>query len=188
MDDELVGTERSMFDALENESTFTVLCRRVGVEPLSGARTVQHLRLQGAVRAMQLADEEAEVDGSERRGDDEAVRACVRSHIQLLAEFAMPIVALEGGEGVRTRLIRVAQEASRRYPELLADLVVGQNGVPDPEVLTERALAFPGEREREVRSALGELVSYLEFELLNHPKIDDPEEFVQGMEELRATL
>jgi hypothetical protein len=52
----------------------------------------------------------------------------------------------------------------------------------------ERALRFPGEREREVRLALGELINYLEFELLNHPQISDPEEFIEGLEPLRANL
>ena len=75
-----------------------------------------------------------------------------------------------------------------RYPELLDRLPIGFGGAIDPERLCERALRFPGEREREVRLALGELVSYLEFELLNHPQISDPEEFIEGLEPLRANL
>jgi hypothetical protein len=39
-----------------------------------------------------------------------------------------------------------------------------------------------------VRLALGELVSYLEFELMNHPSIARPEQFLEGLEELRAQL
>jgi len=39
-----------------------------------------------------------------------------------------------------------------------------------------------------VRLALGEIVSYLEFELLNHPQIPDPEEFLEGIAPLRASL
>ena len=66
--------------------------------------------------------------------------------------------------------------------------VVGPGGVLDPEEITQRALRFPGERECEVRLALGELISYLEFELLNHPKITEPEDFLEGMEEMRSRL
>ena len=65
---------------------------------------------------------------------------------------------------------------------------VGPAGVLAPDELTERALRIPGDRERKVRFALGELVSYLEFELLNHPKINEPEEFLEGVEELRGRL
>ena len=91
-------------------------------------------------------------------------------------------------EGIRRRLERVAAEASRQYPELLTDFEVGPNGAIDPQPLVERALRFPGEREREVRLALGELVSYLEFELMNNPKVSDPEDFLEGLEALRANL
>ncbi|MFV1979342.1 MAG: hypothetical protein ACC649_08315, partial [Myxococcota bacterium] len=68
------------------------------------------------------------------------------------------------------------------------DLAVGQGGSLDPDVLINRALAYPGEREREVRLALGELVSYLEFELMNHPNIARPDEFLEGLEGLRSRL
>ena len=63
---------------------------------------------------------------------------------------------------------------------------MGQGGSLDPDILIDRALAYPGEREREVRLALGELVSYLEFELMNHPSIDRPDEFLEGLEGLRS--
>jgi hypothetical protein len=116
------------------------------------------------------------------------VRECVRLHVKLLTEFTAPIVAVEGAEGIRDRLQRIVDDASVRYPELLSALTVGQAGVIDPDVLIHRALAYPGEREREVRLALGELVSYLEFELMNHPNIDRPDEFIEAVEGLRSQL
>jgi hypothetical protein len=185
---ELSGSERGLYEALAHERAFPALCRRAGVEPLSGARTLQQLRLRGAVKAVQLADAEAAGGAEAPQGDDDAVRRCVQGHVELLAEYAAPIVAVEGGEGIRGRLQRVAEEAARRYPELLCDLAIGPNAVVDPEQMTARALRFPGDREREVRLALGELVSYLEFELLNHPKLEDPEDFLDGMDPLRAAL
>ena len=33
-----------------------------------------------------------------------------------------------------------------------------------------------------MRAALGELVSYTEFELLNHPKVKNAEEFLEALE------
>jgi hypothetical protein len=99
-----------------------------------------------------------------------------------------PIIAVEGAKGIRERLARVVEEASHRYPELLSGLHVGAGGAIDPEELSARALRFPGEREREVRLALDELISYVEFELLNHPKISDPEDLLESTAALRANL
>ena len=40
--------------------------------------------------------------------------------------------------------------------------------------------------EEQVELALGELVSYLEFEIKNHPGIEDPDAILAGVAELRA--
>jgi hypothetical protein len=54
--------------------------------------------------------------------------------------------------------------------------------------MARRALCFPGDREREIRAALGELVAYLEFELVNHPAVDDADSFLAALEPVRADL
>jgi Domain of unknown function (DUF4388) len=186
---ELAGTEKAVFSAIAAGDGFAATCRYAHVDPLSGARTLQLLRLLGAVRATRADDAEGDARRSDSRHlDVELVRECVTVHLKLLAELCAPIVAVEGGEKLRERLMKVVVEAAVRYPELLTDLPVGFGGAIDPDRLMERAIRFPGEREREVRLALGELVSYLEFELLNHPQISDPEEFIEGLEPLRASL
>ena len=186
---QLGETERAMLDAIRVGGTFQEQCRRAGVEPLCGARTIQQFRAIGAATVTREEDSTAAArEGDVARSDEEAVRECVRLHIKLLAEFTAPIVAVEGAAGIRDRIQRIADDAAERYPELLSDLVVGQGGSLDPDVLINRALAYPGEREREVRLALGELVSYLEFELMNHPNIDRPDEFLEGVADLRSQL
>ena len=184
----LSGSEQAIFDAIRSGATFQECCRAAAVEPLCGARTVQYLRLLGAVELTRLTDEERDEVGAERAADDDAIRAAVTAHVKLLAEYAAPIVAMEGDAGIRERLAHVAQEASRRYPELLTSFSVRPGGVLDPDPLIERALHYPGDRESEVRLALGELLSYMEFELVNHPKITDPDDFLGPLEELRAQL
>ncbi|MFB3118778.1 MAG: DUF4388 domain-containing protein, partial [Myxococcota bacterium] len=181
-------TERSMLSAIRAGGTFREQCHRAGVEPLCGARTVQQLRVIGAVMVNRDEDSTAPAQAEVAPSDEEAVRECVRLHIKLLTEFTAPIVAVEGEAGIRDRLQRITDDAAERYPELLSGLTVGHGGVLDPEALISRALAYPGEREREVRLALGELVSYLEFELMNHPNIDRPDEFLEGLEGLRSRL
>jgi hypothetical protein len=186
---QLGETERAMLGAIRAGGAFREQCHQAGVEPLCGARTIQQLRVIGVVTVTREEDTTAqarEADGA--RTDDEAVRECVGLHIKLLAEFIAPIVAIEGPEGIRDRLQRITDDAAGRYPELLADLEVGPGGSIDPDVVINRALTYPGEREREVRLALGELVSYLEFELMNHPSIARPDEFLEGMDDLRSQL
>jgi hypothetical protein len=148
---------------------------------------VNHLRLIGAIRVTESDAGGGKLPEADvRSGDPEAVGECAMAHLKILAELVAPIVAVEGSEGIRLRLERVIEEASGRFPELLLGLEVGPGGVLEPERVVERALRFPGDREREVSLAFGELISYLEFELVNHPKIDDPDQFLEGIDQLRA--
>jgi hypothetical protein len=184
----LSGTERALFDLLGDGCSFTDACRGAGVEPLAGARTLRHLSLIGAVRISRGPMPSDHAAPTEAQGEDDALRSCVLDHLKLIAELVTPIIAVEGAKGIRERLARVVEEASHRYPELLSGLHVGAGGAIDPEELSARALRFPGEREREVRLALDELISYVEFELLNHPKISDPEDLLESTAALRANL
>jgi len=181
----LDGTAAAIVAAIGEVGSFQAVCQNVGIDPLSGARTVALLDQMGALRMVRTR---AGAPTPNTPGGEAALRACVRAHVRLLAELSAPVVAMEGAEPVRRRLVEVAQEAAERHPQLLAGLEFGPGGALDPEVLIERALCFPGDREREVRAALGELVSYTEFELLNHPKVKNPEEFLEALEPLRAEL
>jgi hypothetical protein len=183
------GTERAILDALEDDGAFSPMCRQVGIDPLSGARTVRLLHQVGALRIERARDEDMVLEDPEAKTlEEETLRACVRAHAKLIAELAAPVVALEGPDGLRERLGEVAAEAAERHPQLLGELELGPGGVLDPEALIARSLRFPGDRMREVRASLGELISYLEFELMNHPKIQDAEIFMEGVEGLREEL
>jgi len=71
---------------------------------------------------------------------------------------------------------------------LLAGVALGPAATLDPGPLTIRALGLPGDRREQARMALGELVSYLEFELKNHPDVEDADPFLHGIETLRQEL
>lgn len=186
---EFGGTEETLLAAIEDEPSFSDVCRKAGIDPLTGARTIQLLTLVGAAEAFRSDDDVAVLaDGEANQGDADAVTKAVHAHVKLLGELAAPIVAVEGPEAIRERLTQVTEEAARRYPVLLSKLRIGPGGSLDPEELVARALRFPGERAREVRLALGELVSYLEFDLLNHPKVSEPEQFLEAIEDLRSSL
>jgi uncharacterized protein DUF4388 len=179
---QLDGTAAAIVAALGRVASFPAVCQMVGIDPLSGARTVALLDQMGALRMVRSGE------GADTPGTEDSLRECVRSHVRLIAELTAPVVAMEGAEPVRLRLAEVVREAAERHPQLLAGLELGPGGTIDPELLIERALCFPGDREREVRTALGELVSYTEFELLNHPKVKNAEEFLEALEPLRAEL
>ncbi len=185
----LGSSERALYEALKQEGSFATVCRRAGLDPLSAARTVQMLRMVGTVElARTLGKQDASSEQDLRKQGEDAVRNCVESHTKLLAELVAPIVAVEGFDGPRLRLERVLRETELRYPELLSGLEIGPSVTLDPERLIERALRLPSERERHVSDALGELVAYMEFELKNHPQIDQPDQFLEGLQELRSSL
>ena len=119
---------------------------------------------------------------------EDSLRECVEAHVKLLSELAAPIVAAEGADHLRARLAEFTGFLSPRHPQLLGSLAFHRGGVVDPEDLVQRALRLPEDREREVQLALGELVSYLEFELLNHPGIEDGASILEGLEGLRSRL
>ncbi len=184
----LAANERSFLEALGSDSDFQGVCRRVGLDPLSGARTLQLLSLVGAVRI----DRPEEVAGSAPTDaghhEDDDVRGCVTDYIKLLAELTAPIVALDGAEPFSQRMNGVLADTAERHPELLRNLTMSTCGAFDPEEITSRALRLRGDRIRTLSAALGELVSYLEFELRNHPRIQEPEHFLEAVEDLRAKL
>jgi hypothetical protein len=188
-DANLASTERDVLDALREEPRFGSICRRVGIDPLSAARTVQLLRLVGAVRVARVREDASYLGESDlRNAAEEELRQCVSDHAKLLAELVAPIVAVEGAKPVGRRLGRVLQEVGERHPDLLSGVRLGSHCTLDPEELSRRALRLPGDRRREVSAALGELVSYLEFELKHHPRITDPEPFLAELAELRAKI
>jgi hypothetical protein len=178
------GAEQRFHEGLSDAPTFALACQRAGVDPLTGARTVQLLRLLGALRV-----ERDHASGTPTRPSaDDALCACVERYVKLMGELAAPVVAVDGPASVRARLLPVAQELAARHPALLGGISLGPAGDFDPAILSERARRIPGDRERAVRLALGEFVSYLEFDLLNHPRIDEPESFLDSLEALRSQL
>ena len=103
----------------------------------------------------------------------ERVRESVVRLAKLIGELAAPIVAVEGEDGLRERLGRTLEEVAGRFPALLSGVSLGAAATLDPEPLIDRALRLSGDREEQVEGGLGELVAYLEFELKNHPRIED---------------
>ena len=183
----LSHSEASFVDALRRDGAFGSACRLAGVDPLSGARTVQLLQLVGAVRIERGAPSQQGSLPEVRSHDDDRIREIVYDHVKLLAELAAPIVAIDGQAALQDRFGRIVAEASERH-RVLAGITVGPGGVLDPEALVSAALRGIGDRGRAVRQALGELVAYLEFELNNHPRIEGADAFLEAVESLRAKI
>jgi len=177
-------SERALLEALRDERRFAPLCERLGVEPEAAARSLQLLRLMGAVKLVRPREEPPPEPALE--GDaGEKVRARVERLAKLLGELAAPIVAVEGPGPLSERLGRALDEVAGRYPELLAGIALGPSATLDPAPLIERALRLPVEREAQVTAALGELVVYLEFELKNHPHVPAADALLEALSTLR---
>ena len=186
---DLEGNERAFFEAAQRESFFPDLCRAVGLDPLSAARTVQLLCLVGALKVDHVEEPlQASGNADSPAADEDALRRCVFGHAELLGELVSPMVAVEGSAPVCDRLQSTIEDTAGVFPELLGGLHVGTGGMLDPEDLYQRALRLTGDRRAVVAAALGELISYLEFELKNHARIEDPDEFLGAVEELRASI
>jgi hypothetical protein len=184
----LAGTERLLFDALAEESSFAPLCRRVGLDPPTCARTLQLLHRAGAVRIRRAVDDPDTTQRVRRNDPGERLRAHVQDAVKLLGELAAALDAVSGGDGLRERFASTIEEVAGRFPGLLAGVRPGRGAALDPELLIERALALPPERHGDVREALGALADYLEFEVKNHPAIADPDAVLRSVEPLRAKL
>ena len=141
------------------------------------------LSLLGAVRV-----ERIEQDAVPAANEEDSLRELVVHHVELLAELVSPLVAVDGSASVVERVSAVIVDAAEQFPELFSGLTIGAGAVLDPEELVERSLRIAGNRAVLVSQALGELVAYVEFELMNHPEIADPQQYLEALESLRARI
>ena len=185
----LTGNERVLAEAIGGGRPFPEVCQMLGFDRESAARSIQLLRLVGAVKLVRIRARDGFLGESDlERHDDEQLRTLVVDLVKLIGALVMHLSHAEGGpDGIRDRLGRVTDEAAGRFPALLSGLALFSESGPDPEPLIDRALKLPGNREEQVTMALGELVSYLEFEIKNHPGIENPDEILAGLAEARAT-
>jgi hypothetical protein len=184
----LSGNSKALFETIMGEPNFLKACRKAEIDPLSGARTIQLLRIAGAIQVERDADAAAAGGGAPKQECQAQLRDILHAHMKLIAELTAPLVSADGPEAVEERMQSLLDDVSGRYPKLLKNLRCGRAGGIDPAEVERRALRISGDRERHVRDALAEVVTYLEFELRNHPKIADAEIFLDALEGLRATL
>jgi len=180
---DLGGNERALADAIGVGRSFDEVCRVLDFDPASAARSIQLLRLVGAVQLMRLPESggllgENGLDGV----DQEALRERVASLAKLITELVGVLVESEGDQAaVVDRLSRVLDDATGRFPALLTGVSLTSDGGLDSDILVGRALKLPGNREEQLMGALGELVAYLEFEVKNHPGVEDPDAVLESL-------
>jgi hypothetical protein len=73
---DLAGSERAVFSAIAAGGGFAAICRRACVDPLSGARTLQLLRLLGAVKATREDEPEGDAPRGTAIGRGAPARVC----------------------------------------------------------------------------------------------------------------
>lgn len=183
----LSGNAHLLCDALIAQPEFAPACRAAGLDPLSGARIVQMLRLAGTV-TIKRGSEASRSAGDHYSESQASLSALIKALLNLIGELSIPLVAADGPDAVFERMSVLLDDTAARHPGLLGGVRLGFAGGLDPEEIERRALKIPGDRERCVRDALGEMVTYLEFELRNHPRIKDPEIYLDAVEDLRAKL
>ena len=185
----LARSERRLVDGIADEARFAALCEGLGLEREAAARSIQLLRLVGAIKLIR-SEHDAEPGGATDLEADavDRVRETVERFAKLIGVLAGPLAAAEGEAPVAERLGRTLEEAAGRYPELLAGASLGPGPSLRVEPVVQRALRLTSEREEEVSAALLELVSYLEFELKNHPEIRDADAILSSAAPLRSGI
>lgn len=182
---ELAGNERAVADAIGAGRAFDEVCEVLDFDPTSAARSIQLLRLVGAVKLMRLPEatdlpSDAELDLC----STETLAPRVAAFATWISELARLIAEADGDDaGILDRLTRILDDATGHFPALLTGVRFGPEAGLDVEMLVDRASKLPGDREDQLVAALGELVAYLEFEVKNHPAISDPD---RCLETLRA--
>lgn len=185
-DGPLAGMERAIVETIEGERPFAGLCEQLGLDREAAARSIQLLRLVGAVKLVRLAPESG--DEGQRAAELDELRAQAVAGVKLIGELHTRVRGADRNASIDERLGRVLDDATGRFPALLTGLRMAPGGALDPEPIVERAAKLPGDRAATVAAALGELVAYLEFEIMNHPHIQDPEGVLRGLAPLRQML
>jgi hypothetical protein len=186
---QLAGNERAMVDAIGAERSFLQLCDALGFDRESAARSIQLLRLVGAVKLVRSEPDEEYLGESDLdRPDEESIRERISCLTKLISELSEIVCQVEDSDQVQQRLERVLDEATGRFPALLTGVSLGAGAALDADLLADRVVKLPGDREAQIAGALGELVSYLEFEIKNHPQIPDPDARLESVGELRAAV
>jgi len=177
--------ERAMLVAIDGEAGFSALCHRTALDPCTAARTLQFLQLTG--HAIVDLDPNGG-DAHYTTADDDVVREAVVMQLKLIFELSAPLVAVDGALDVSGRLNRIVEESARSGRGLLEHVRFSDSCAIDPTPIEHHALRQTGDRVRAIDDALGELIAYLEFELNNHPGIEDATPFLEAVEPLRAML
>ena len=180
---ELAGNERAVADAIGAGRRFDEVCEVLDFDPTSAARSIQLLRLVGAVKLMRLP-EATDLPGDDELdlGSAESLVPRIEAFAKWIGELARLIAEADGDDaGIVDRLTRVLDDATGHFPALLTGVRFGPSARLDVRVLVERASTLPGDREDQLEAALGELVAYLEFEVKNHPAISDPDRCLRAL-------
>ncbi len=179
---ELVGHERAIALEVGAGRRFEEVREALGLDPLSAARSVQLLRLVGAVKLVRgPSSDRAEAEAQAAAHEAEELRRGVGAAGKRIAQLVEALASAEGSRhGIDGRLARVLDEAAGRFPAVLAGIALHPGGRLDIEALARRAVRLPEDRREDLLGVLGELVAYLEFEVRSHPGIADPSGLLAG--------
>jgi hypothetical protein len=174
----LAGSERELFEAVGAGRAFPELCTTLDLDRESAARSIQLLRLVGAVKLMRLPE-----GALPPASADSSLLRQAEAFVKLIHELTRAIAEAEGDRAIDARVARELRDVAARFPALLAGTELGP-GLSATQ-LVERAELLPDGGADTLAAALGELVAYLEFEVKNHAKLADPSGLLAALEPLR---
>jgi DNA-binding MarR family transcriptional regulator len=182
------GPERRILDALAGESPFPALCRRVGLDEPTVARTLQLLHRAGAVRIRRNAEDAELTQRVRRPTSDEAASDTIQELARRARDLVAPIVEVEGATTLRARLAGVLEGLVERDPTLLGRLSLDEDARVAADAWIEAARREPPIALDRVARALAGLVEYLEFEVKNHPGVANADAVLTASSAARASV
>jgi hypothetical protein len=180
----LAASERAIYEAVGAGRAFTGVVTELRLDRESAARSVQLLRLVGAVKLMRLPEPPSAPAPEAREGSPAMIARC-EAFAKLIGSLTSEIRKADGDDSIHARLSRELEEVASRFPVLLGGVELDASGTLDANVLGARAARLPGDGQDAVVATLGELVTYLEFELMNHAKLENAKDFLLGLEAAR---
>jgi hypothetical protein len=180
----LDGLEAHITDALLGDARFEEVCRRSGFDLFTVARTLRLLEDAGWVEIRRIGDdpestlrEHNSTRARQTRRQLSAANHCIESMLQGLEPYDL--------DGLATRTRAAFEEVSARFPGALGELSLTHQLLLPVDALEKRLFDAPEELRQDALEAIGALLDYLEFEVVNHSEFENSSELLEALRPYR---
>ncbi len=181
----LESVEAHVLDSLAGEAGFEDVCRRTGLDPLTVART---LHLLEDARLVEIERPEEDPESTLRAHHvaraEETHRRLVAAN-QCIEAMMGSLGPLAGHPELASRARAAFEDIAARFPGAVGHVALSEDLLLPVDDLEKRLREADADLWSDVLDAVGALLEYLEFEVVNHPGLDDPETLLRAIRPFR---